>query len=692
MSMTVEYQLMKQLDLEDEIDNHSSNDTEKLVINFLNKLQECPIVIEDNFKDLEWINVSESLSLSKNFNGLITVCDFFTYCCINCLHILPFLHRIESKYIEKEVLFLGIHSPKFENEKSSKNVMNAVIRHDITHPVCNDPELKLWNQLCIRCWPTIIIISPNGELLFTLMGELAIQNKLEFYIDICLKYYGQKNQLFIERKFSLPIINSQDQRSAESSRLNYPTKIAASIDGKRLAIANTLSNTIIVTTVDGIIEFIIGSSSVGFQDGSFEHASFNHPQGIAWINQNEFYVCDTENSAIRKIDLILQTVETVTKSLNSPWDLVFNPDDNRLYIAVAGSHQIWTLILSKQGDIVHGNNVQYLSCICFAGDGNEQKRNHRNLLKSSFAQPSGIAVNSNVLYIADSESSSIRMINLQSNSVSTLVGGSIDPTDLFAFGDIDDIGSKCRLQHCMGICYASNDIVYIADTYNHKVKQIEIESKKCQNLTVNWTEHNDDDEKFNEPNGLCFLYDQNVLLVADTNNHRIVSIDLNNNFNATIFSIIDSIDDQSTTDEAKSNLNNNLSSNVKTIMEKPLKISYNQKMKILLRFDFIDTLKADTNAKHLIKCKLLKNSSVGLSIISDNNIRTNNLNNIEFILQCTTMTTGDYHSELLSIECNLNLCHLKENFCTLQKILIKQPIIISKDDVDDNEKIIFINL
>lgn len=126
--------------------------------------------------------------------------------------------------------------------------MNAVIRHDITHPVCNDPELKLWNQLCIRCWPTIIIISPNGELLFTLMGELAIQNKLEFYIDICLKYYGQKNQLFIERKFSLPIINSQDQRSAESSRLNYPTKIAASIDGKRLAIANTLSNTIIVTT------------------------------------------------------------------------------------------------------------------------------------------------------------------------------------------------------------------------------------------------------------------------------------------------------------------------------------------------------------------------------------------------------------------------------------------------------------
>ncbi|OTF73854.1 NHL repeat-containing protein 2-like protein [Euroglyphus maynei] len=479
----VEHQLIKQIDFEDEITNNSlnDNDAEKVVFSFIDKLYECcPIVINDDFKDLEWINVSESLSLTGNFNGLITVCDFFTYCCVNCLHILPYLHRIEKKYIDKEVLFLGIHSPKFENEKSPKNVMNAVIRHGINHPVCNDPELKLWNQLCIRCWPTIVIISPNGELLFTLMGEQAIQNKLEFYIDICLKYYGQKNQLFIERKLSLPIIFVQDQ--SKLSNLNYPTKIAPSNDGKRLAIANTLSNTIIVTDAGGIIEFIIGSSNVGFEDGSFERASFNHPQGMAWTDQNEFYVCDTENNAIRKIDLISKSVKTIARLLNSPWDLVFNPDDNRLYIAVAGAHQIWTLILSELGDIVHGNHEQYLSCICFAGDGNEQKRNHRSLLKSSFAQPTGITVNSNVLYIADSESSSIRMIDLQSNSVSTLVGGSIDPTDLFAFGDIDDIGSKCRLQHCMGICYANNDIIYIADTYNHKIKKIETRTKKCQNL------------------------------------------------------------------------------------------------------------------------------------------------------------------------------------------------------------------
>lgn len=379
---------------------------------------------------------------------------------------MPFLHGFENKYASKEVLVLGVHSPKFDNEKSLENIAKAMIRHEILHPVCNDSELKLWNYLSISCWPTITIIGPNGELLFFIVGEKAIQNYLELYVDVCLEYFTKKKQLNLNKKHLLPIVLLKDQNKENS--LNYPTKLALSPDETKLSIANTLSNSIIISTNFGYVEFIIGSNC-GFKDGSFEHASFNYPQGMAWFDNNTIYVCDTGNNAIRKIDLISKNVETIAEHLNSPWDIIYSSNDNRLYIAMPGFHQIWTIILSKQGDIVNNTHHPFGSCICFAGDGEEKKRNHRSLLKSSFAQPTGLTLNSNAIYVADSESSSIRIIDLLENSVSTLIGGSFDPSDLFAFGDIDGIGKQCRLQHCMGVCTFNADTIFVADTFNHKV-------------------------------------------------------------------------------------------------------------------------------------------------------------------------------------------------------------------------------
>lgn len=430
--------------------------------------------------------MSKKLSLANDLNGLISVCDFFTYCCINCLHIMPFLSQLEEKYHAKQIQFLGIHSPKFDNEKSLSNVSNAILRHKILHPVCNDSELKLWRYLSINCWPTVAIIGPESQLLFLLVGEKAIEKRLQFYLDVCLEHLEIRSKLSANKAL-LPI--SLLKNSARSDLLYFPTKIAISPSNSRIAIANTLRHSIIVIDTNGLVENIIGSNNsnlVGFQDGSFETSLFNYPQGLAWQSDHVLFVCDTENHAIRKIDFESSVVQTIAgngsmctdttggnigqeQGLNSPWDLAFDSNRQRLYIAMAGSHQIWLIVLHKAGDVVNGVEYAYRTCVCLAGDGKEQKRNNRFALRASFAQPSGLALYNGQLYIADSESSSIRVIDLTCGSVATLVGGSANPLDLFAFGD-----DATLLQHCMAICATEPGSIYIADTFNHKVLYIRV--------------------------------------------------------------------------------------------------------------------------------------------------------------------------------------------------------------------------
>lgn len=452
--------------------NQIKNDVKlKLVHNFLDEtIRNDPIELPvDDFQYIEWVNLKRQIQ-PEELRGLLVVCDFFTYCCVNCLHILPFLHELENEYTDQPVAVIGIHSPKFEHEAVRQNVANALVRHNIAHPVCNDRLMKLWSSLNIQCWPSVALLGPRGQLLVTLVGENAIQNNLRFYLQACKQYFS--NELEIENKTR---IESLLIRNPESEDLLYPTKVAVSPSNKLIAIANTLKHSIIIAEIQtGIIEYIIGSGRSSFEDGLLEKCSFNNPQGLCWFDDHTLYVCDTENHAIRKIDLVNKSVITVARGedqgLISPWDIIYCASQTRLYIAMAGKHQIWILILSKDGDTVHGRKCEYLDCFCFAGNGNEQKRDNRIPSEASFAQPTGLAIAENMLLVADSESSSVRCIDLDCGRVTTIVGATSDPFNLFAFGDKDGVGTKAKLQHCMGVASSGNDWIYVADTYNNKVR------------------------------------------------------------------------------------------------------------------------------------------------------------------------------------------------------------------------------
>jgi len=98
-----------------------------------------------------WINTGGPIDL-KQLRGKFVVLDFWTYCCINCMHILPVLKKIEHTY-PNNVVVIGVHSAKFEAEKDSQNILDAVLRYEIEHPVINDRDHKLWDKFGVTSWP-----------------------------------------------------------------------------------------------------------------------------------------------------------------------------------------------------------------------------------------------------------------------------------------------------------------------------------------------------------------------------------------------------------------------------------------------------------------------------------------------------------------------------------------------------------
>ncbi|KAL1429292.1 hypothetical protein MTO96_016503 [Rhipicephalus appendiculatus] len=333
-----------------------------------------PFIVTDLGTDLEWINTSRPL-VSSDLRGRVVVLDFFTFCCINCQHVLPTVKHLEQEFpVQSGLLVVGVHSAKFDHEKQLGNVSKALMRLGITHPVVNDAHSSLWKHLRINCWPT-------------------------------------------------------------------------------------------------------------------------EPNGVHWRDPHFILVADTGNHAIREVNLENGTVSTLAgtgkqgedteggrlgqqQELNSPWDICLV--DNVLFIAMAGSHQIWAFFF--RDEVLFGKHKG--TCVCIAGSGAEGNRNNSYPLRATFAQPSGLCFQPpSSLHIADSESSSIRSLSLKNGTVRNVVGGGLDPTDLFCFGDTDGVALNAKLQHPLGVAWSTlKGRLYVADSYNHKVKEVDVEKRLCNTL------------------------------------------------------------------------------------------------------------------------------------------------------------------------------------------------------------------
>ena len=476
-------------------------------------------------KGYAWLNTEKPLRFSDELKGQVVVLDFWTYCCINCMHVLPDLEYLEQKYKDQPVVVMGVHSAKYDNEGDAANIRAAIQRYGIHHPVIVDEKHTVWDAFAVSSWPTLVVVGPDGRIVGGTSGE-GKRDLLDKVIERVLAESKSRGTLAKE-----PLKLAKEGQVRAASGLSFPAKVVADVAGKRLFIIDSNHHRIVVTTWPGDdgrckVDEIIGSGKLGASDGDFATASFNRPQG-ATVAGNVLWVADTENHLIRRVNLEKKTVVTVlgtgkqvfdpeagksgrAQGLNSPWDVALL--GNRLYIAQAGQHQLFAMnIMTGMAEVVAGTARENIR------DGDAADAN--------LAQPSGLALDSKnqILYFADSEVSAVRGLDLKKKEVFTVVG-----EGLFDFGDIDGKADVARLQHPLGVSLTADGTkLLLADTYNHKIKEIDPEKRTVRTLAGTGKAGVGvigGKVQFFEPAGVTAAGEHEIY-VADTNNHRIVRFD-----------------------------------------------------------------------------------------------------------------------------------------------------------------------
>ncbi len=459
---------------------------------------------------LQWFNTAAPIPIAS-LKGRIVLLDFWTEGCINCIHIIPTLKKIEAAYPD-QVAVIGVHSPKFANEQQAASVEDAIQRYEIHHPIVHDPQKTIWQAYGIEAWPTLVIIGADGTVIDEVSGEPDP--------DRALKAIGQLVADASSAGTLKPQKLALKPEALPAGHFRFPGKLKP-VPGaeKRWALADGGHHQIVLLDDKGQELKRFGSGEAGLVDGPAASARFNRPQGLV-ADKEAIYVADTENHALRRIDLASGAVTTLagtgkrgegldepvpgkTTALASPWDVV--KIGEMLVFANAGTHQLGALDLAT-------DKIRR-----FAGTGEEALRTG-GADSAAFAQPSGLAVSADgkSLFVADSESSAIRRIALDPKpDVETLVG-----KGLFEFGWVNGAADQARLQHPLGVAVDGNAVL-VADTYNSAIRSIDLQQRKVADFDGGaFTCVDPVCLPTREPAGIVVDGPDRILLV-DTGNHRI---------------------------------------------------------------------------------------------------------------------------------------------------------------------------
>ncbi|MET8222040.1 thioredoxin-like domain-containing protein [Streptomyces sp. NPDC005301] len=433
-----------------------------------------------------WLNTGDKQYSLADLRGRVVVLDFWTFCCINCLHVLDELRELEEKHRDT-VVVIGVHSPKFVHEAEHEAVVDAVERYGVEHPVLDDPELATWKQYAVRAWPTLVVIDPEGYVVAQHAGE-GHAHAIERLVEELEAEHAAKGTL---RRGDGPYVAPE----SVAGDLRFPGK-ALVLPSGNLLVSDTTRHQLVELEPDGeTVVRRIGSGARGLTDGGPGTAAFNEPQGLALLDDGAVVVADTVNHALRRLDLADGRVTTLAGTgrqwwrgsategparevdLSSPWDVaVFG---GRVWIAMAGVHQLW--VYDPAGGAAGGGTVGVA-----AGTTNEGLVDGP-AAEAWFAQPSGLAVSADGqrLWVADSETSALRWVE-PDGSVHTAVG-----TGLFDFGHRDGAAGQALLQHPLGVTALPDGSVAVSDTYNHALRRFDPATGEVTTLATDLREPSD---------------------------------------------------------------------------------------------------------------------------------------------------------------------------------------------------------
>ncbi|MFJ7064110.1 thioredoxin-like domain-containing protein [Streptomyces sp. NPDC101115] len=416
-----------------------------------------------------WINTGGKDLKLADFRGRVLILDFWTFCCINCLHVLDELRELEEKHRDTLVI-VGVHSPKFVHEAEHQAVVDAVERYEVHHPVLDDPELATWKQYAVRAWPTLVVIDPEGYVVAQHAGE-GHANAIRTLVEELEAEHEAKGTL---RRGDGPYVPPEPV----ATDLRFPGK-AVLLPSGNLLVSDTTRHQLVELEQDG--------ETVVRRIGA-EGEVFREPQGLAVLPDGKVVVADTVNHALRLFDPATGAVERIAGTgrqwwqgsptsgpalevdLSSPWDVAWW--EGKVWIAMAGVHQIWTYD-PETGTVEVAAGTTNEGLVDGPAD------------EAWFAQPSGLAATADRLWIADSETSALRWIDTE-GTVHTAVG-----TGLFDFGHRDGAADQALFQHPLGVTALPDGSVAVSDTYNHALRRFDPATGEVTTLATDLREPSD---------------------------------------------------------------------------------------------------------------------------------------------------------------------------------------------------------
>ncbi|MCS6904970.1 MAG: redoxin domain-containing protein [Bacteroidia bacterium] len=456
--------------------------------------------------DVVWLNTQQSIDIHE-LKGKTIILAFWNWECIEGYAAFIALAKLQKEF--PNTLVIHVHSPHFEAHKDLSFIQEHIVRYEISEPVIVDNKFHLCQAYGIQGWPSVAIIDPLGKIAGTFWGEDMYENLKPVLAGLSYEF-----SLFGIINFK-PLSFSTILLSRDKERLSFPTKIIFAPERNSFFISDTSNHRIIECSREGKVLQVIGNGKKGNKDGTFEEATFFAPQGLAWDSaRNMLYVADTLNHLIRKVDFSTGNVSTIAGSLyhryipikkgkanemalHTPLDIFLQGDN--LYIAMGGLHQIWVLNLNS--------NDMYLHC----GSGFQQLIDGHSL-KAALALPNSIFIYNNILFFTEGENSSLRY--LENDQVKTFIG-----KGLFEYGDREGPVETAALQYPQALAIHENK-VFIADSYNHKIKVLDLEQRIVYTLVGTGKKGNKNasglTSEIAAPAGL--VYCDNALYFTDTHN------------------------------------------------------------------------------------------------------------------------------------------------------------------------------
>ncbi|WP_460757170.1 NHL domain-containing thioredoxin family protein [Myceligenerans cantabricum] len=449
-----------------------------------------------------WLNTGGTSLTLADLRGKIVVLDFWTFCCINCLHVLDELRDLEAAHRD-ELVIVGVHSPKFEHEADPDALAAAVERYEVHHPVLDDPDLVTWRAYAARAWPTLVVVDPEGYVVAQMAGE-GHASAVAALVAELIEEHGARGTL---HRGDGPYVPPEPT----SGTLRFPATAIALPSGN-LLVADAGHHSLAELAPDGeTLVRRVGSGERGLADGAPDEARFSEPNGLALVPAGmretlgyDVVVADTVNHALRGVRLGTGEVRTLAGTgeqfmvgglenlagrtgeldlatahdahsirLSSPWDVAWSGELGAFVVAMAGNHTLWAFDPSAHDG---AGEVRLL-----AGTMNEGLEDGPGR-SAWFAQPSGIAPTGDDdggLWLADAETSALRRVvragtdpsareepSRPGVAVVTAVG-----QGLFDFGHRDGTAGEALFQHPLGVAGLPDGSAVVADTYNGALRR-----------------------------------------------------------------------------------------------------------------------------------------------------------------------------------------------------------------------------